>query len=40
MPSLEELLTSRPHHFPYDKTFDEAEDDPVIVCHTSGSTGK
>ena len=40
MPSLEELLDSRPNHFPYEKDFDEAEDDPVLICHTSGSTGK
>lgn len=26
-------------HFPYDKTFDEAEWDPFVVLHTSGSTG-
>ncbi|OBR08840.1 Thioester reductase domain-containing protein [Colletotrichum higginsianum IMI 349063] len=26
-------------HFPYDKTFDEAKHDPVVVLHTSGSTG-
>ncbi|KAK7991360.1 Non-canonical non-ribosomal peptide synthetase FUB8 [Apiospora saccharicola] len=26
-------------HFPYDKTFDEAEWDPLCVLHTSGSTG-
>lgn len=26
-------------HFPYDKTFEEAEWDPVVVLHTSGSTG-
>ncbi|KAH6652455.1 hypothetical protein BKA67DRAFT_521644 [Truncatella angustata] len=26
-------------HFPYDKTFEEAEWDPLCVLHTSGSTG-
>ncbi|KAK1971952.1 thioester reductase domain-containing protein [Colletotrichum sublineola] len=26
-------------HFPYEKTFDEAKHDPVVVLHTSGSTG-
>lgn len=25
--------------FPYDKTYEEAEWDPVVVLHTSGSTG-
>lgn len=26
-------------HFPYTKSFEEAEWDPVVVLHTSGSTG-
>lgn len=26
-------------HFPYTKTFDQAEWDPLVVLHTSGSTG-
>ncbi|KAI3541377.1 thioester reductase domain-containing protein [Colletotrichum abscissum] len=26
-------------HFPYHKTYEEAENDPVVVLHTSGSTG-
>lgn len=26
-------------HFPYSKTYEEAEWDPVVVLHTSGSTG-
>lgn len=26
-------------HYPYNKTFDEAEWDPLLVLHTSGSTG-
>ncbi|KAF4780619.1 thioester reductase domain-containing protein [Colletotrichum scovillei] len=26
-------------HFPYNKTYEEAENDPVVVLHTSGSTG-
>ncbi|OLN85756.1 Iterative polyketide synthase CazM 8 [Colletotrichum chlorophyti] len=26
-------------YFPYDKTFEEAKNDPVVVLHTSGSTG-
>ncbi|EXJ84556.1 hypothetical protein A1O3_05225 [Capronia epimyces CBS 606.96] len=25
--------------YPYDKTFAEAENDPILICHTSGSTG-
>jgi hypothetical protein len=27
------------HHFPYNKTYEDAEWDPVVVLHTSGSTG-
>ena len=26
-------------HYPYEKSFDEAANDPFIVIHTSGSTG-
>lgn len=26
-------------HFPYEKTFEQAQWDPVVVLHTSGSTG-
>lgn len=26
-------------HFPYNKTYEEAQWDPVVVLHTSGSTG-
>lgn len=26
-------------HFPYTKTYEEAQNDPVVVLHTSGSTG-
>ncbi|KAI1352855.1 hypothetical protein F5Y01DRAFT_324112 [Xylaria sp. FL0043] len=38
--SLEECFASRDvPHFPYDKTFEEAEWTPAVVLHTSGSTG-
>jgi acyl-coenzyme A synthetase/AMP-(fatty) acid ligase len=40
IPSLLEMLESSPEHYPYHKTFDEARDDPVVVLHSSGSTGK
>ena len=40
MPSLDELLESSPKHYPYIKHFEEVEDDPIIIVHTSGSTGK
>lgn len=40
IPSLEELLNmDEVPHYPYDKTFDEAKNDPFVVLHTSGTTG-
>ena len=37
---LEELLRGDwEEHYEYNKTFDEAAQDPFIVVHTSGSTG-
>ncbi|KAK5172165.1 uncharacterized protein LTR77_003803 [Saxophila tyrrhenica] len=39
IPSIENTLASPTKHYPYDKTFAEAENDPIICCHTSGSTG-
>ncbi|CAN8102118.1 unnamed protein product [Discula destructiva] len=40
IPDLEDLLDSeKVPHFPYDKTFDEAQNHPYIVLHTSGTTG-
>lgn len=40
IPSFEDMLKSSPEHFQYEKQFDEARDDPVVVLHSSGSTGK
>ncbi|KAI0809655.1 hypothetical protein GGR55DRAFT_689386 [Xylaria sp. FL0064] len=38
--SLEDCFAPRDvPHFPYDKTFEEAEWTPAVVLHTSGSTG-
>ncbi|KAI1655328.1 acetyl-CoA synthetase-like protein [Daldinia decipiens] len=39
VPSFEQMLKSSPEHFEYEKTFDEARDDPVVILHSSGSTG-
>ncbi|KAI0164569.1 transferase family protein [Xylariaceae sp. FL1272] len=40
MPLLEKLLdASKVKHFPYQKTFDEAINDPFCFLHTSGTTG-
>ena len=38
--SFDEMLDSTASHYPYDKGFSEAEDDPVVVLHSSGSTGR
>ncbi|KAF6237313.1 hypothetical protein HO173_004782 [Letharia columbiana] len=37
--SLDDLLTGTSAHDPYDKTHAEGVKDPVLICHTSGSTG-
>ena len=39
VPALQAMLDSQPEHYPYDKTFDEARNDPIAVLHSSGSTG-
>ncbi|KAK9791671.1 hypothetical protein SCARD494_07460 [Seiridium cardinale] len=40
MPSMEEIFSSEEvPHYPYNKTFEEAEFDPFVILHTSGSTG-
>ncbi|KAI1747021.1 hypothetical protein F4782DRAFT_522771 [Xylaria castorea] len=39
VPSFDEMMKSVPAEFPYSKTFDEACNDPVVVLHSSGSTG-
>ncbi|POS78668.1 hypothetical protein DHEL01_v202945 [Diaporthe helianthi] len=40
IPELEDLLEAGPvPHYPYEKTFEEAEHDPYLVLHTSGTTG-
>ena len=42
VPELDECLNEEKdavHKYPYHKTFKEAQFDPVIILHTSGSTG-
>ncbi|ROV87840.1 hypothetical protein VMCG_10544 [Cytospora schulzeri] len=39
VPSLQVMLDSRPEQFPYTKSFEEARYDPIVVLHSSGSTG-
>ena len=40
VPELDELLNEEPvPAYPYNKTFEEARQEPLVVLHTSGSTG-
>jgi acyl-coenzyme A synthetase/AMP-(fatty) acid ligase len=40
IPELEELLAPTPTKpFPYDKTYEEAAQDPYLILHSSGTTG-
>jgi acyl-CoA synthetase (AMP-forming)/AMP-acid ligase II len=39
IPSLAELLDKEYPHFPFTKTFEEARSEPLVVIHTSGTTG-
>ncbi|KAH8703109.1 putative AMP dependent ligase/synthetase [Talaromyces proteolyticus] len=43
IPSLRELLNNHDEHdereYPYEKSYDEANDEPIFILHTSGSTG-
>lgn len=37
--SLDECLTAESTPYPYEKTFEEAKWDPIVIIHTSGTTG-
>jgi acyl-CoA synthetase (AMP-forming)/AMP-acid ligase II len=39
VPELFILLNQRPREFPYTKTFEHAKTEPLVVLHTSGTTG-
>ncbi|KAI9874581.1 MAG: hypothetical protein M1830_009591 [Pleopsidium flavum] len=39
LPTFGEMLDGHTEHYPYEESFAEAQWDPVLVCHTSGSTG-
>lgn len=40
IPELDSILAADPiERYPYNKTFEEAKNDPYLVLHTSGSTG-
>jgi hypothetical protein len=38
--SFEAMLSSSPNHFHYNQEYSIAKDDPVVVLHSSGSTGR
>lgn len=40
VPSFQVMLDSQPEHYPYEKSFEEARNDPIVVLHSSGSTGE
>lgn len=39
IPELEELFDQDHPHYPFEKTFDQARGEPLVVLHTSGTTG-
>ena len=40
VPELEELFSKdQVPHYPYDKSFEQAEKEPCVILHTSGTTG-
>ncbi|CAG8971674.1 hypothetical protein HYALB_00003142 [Hymenoscyphus albidus] len=39
IPSFETLLNEEYPHYPFDKTFESAREEPLVMVHTSGTTG-
>ncbi|KAI0445857.1 acetyl-CoA synthetase-like protein [Xylaria telfairii] len=39
IPSFRNMMDSIPQPYPYSKTFEEARNDPIVILHSSGSTG-
>ena len=39
VPSVDAMLDSTSHVYPWGPSFEEARDDPIVVLHSSGSTG-
>lgn len=39
IPSFDVMLYSTPDHYPYMKRFDAAKNEPILILHSSGSTG-
>lgn len=40
VPSFQVMFDSQAEHYPYEKSFEEARSDPIVVLHSSGSTGE
>jgi acyl-coenzyme A synthetase/AMP-(fatty) acid ligase len=38
LPNISEIAEKSHPHFPFEKTFETARNDPIIVLHTSGTT--
>lgn len=38
--TLDKLLVAEAHYFPYEKVFADVVDDPILVVHSSGTTGQ
>lgn len=39
IPSFHDMLASTPKYYLYEKEFDQAVNEPLLVLHSSGSTG-
>ncbi|KAF2011090.1 putative NRPS-like enzyme [Aaosphaeria arxii CBS 175.79] len=39
IPSFNHILNSEPEDFPFDPHYEEVKDNPIVVLHSSGSTG-
>ncbi|KAI0169257.1 hypothetical protein GGR52DRAFT_581433 [Hypoxylon sp. FL1284] len=39
VPSFDEMINSNPKHYAFEKDFEEARFEPVVIFHSSGSTG-
>ena len=40
IPAFSTMMESSPDHYPFHKDFEQARNDPIVVLHSSGSTGK
>lgn len=40
VPQLGDLISSESKHYEYSRTWEEGRTDPILIAHSSGSTGK